>query len=283
MIVRDRGDSWQLVMQPDHGDLAEQFVLAWGNDRLAPPARHASAAIAAKRHDDGWAVWERAVALDPRNGRPCNFVDVPIEIHLAFYRACIETVGNQDAYAGLLLSMHCGGLYSGRHGTQPSFSMTFASEAQEPVDQFVAEQAGAQPAMRAALGVSEDEAWTDYKFLQVFDRLSLYFCRMDVENGEPDTIGPVPLGPGGDGEAGDADIRIEPIAPWHVRMDPFPFAQSPARFTLLRRVLPKETWSSDEEFRAAFRAADVERVEITVEGAAPAAAAEAAAEAQHAS
>jgi hypothetical protein len=262
LIVRDRGDSWQIVLQPDHGDLAEQLVLAWGNERFAPPEPRTSAAIAAKRHDDGWAVWERMPALDPGNGRPCNFLDVPIPTHLSFYRAAITAVGDQDKYAGLLLSMHCAGLYSGRYGTQPSMVMNLTSAWQELADAFVDERNAAHPRLRDELGITEADAWRSYKFLQVFDRLSLYFCRMDVENGEGDTIEPVPADPAGD----DVAIRIEPVAPWHVRMDPFPFAAAPARFTLLRRVLPKDTWAADDDFRAAFEAAPVEQLEITVEG-----------------
>ena len=33
--------------------------------------------------------------------------------------------------------------------------------------------------------------------------------------------------------------RLDPIAPWHVRIDPYPFAVNPARFSLVRRVIGK--------------------------------------------
>ena len=32
---------------------------------------------------------------------------------------------------------------------------------------------------------------------------------------------------------------VELLGPWRVRLDPFPFGDSPARFELVRRVLPK--------------------------------------------
>ena len=38
MIVRDRGDSWQVVLQPDHADLSAQFARAWGNAGFSRPA-----------------------------------------------------------------------------------------------------------------------------------------------------------------------------------------------------------------------------------------------------
>ena len=60
-----------------------------------------------------------------------------------------------------------------------------------------------------------------YELLQIYDRFSLYFCIRDGE------------------EAEVQGYRFEPVAPWHVRLDPFPFVESPARFSLLRRVVPK--------------------------------------------
>ena len=43
------------------------------------------------------------------------------------------------------------------------------------------------------------------------------------------------------GEAAELQgYRLEPVGPWRVRVAPFPFAESPAHFSLLRRVLPKD-------------------------------------------
>jgi hypothetical protein len=47
-------------------------------------------------------------------------------------------------------------------------------------------------------------------------------------------------------------------------MTPFPFGEGPARFTLLRRVLPKRAWSDDELQREFFALAP-ERMQITIE------------------
>ena len=48
-------------------------------------SRHApSLATAARRHDDGWSVWERSPDVDLGEGRPLNVFDVGTEIHLAF-------------------------------------------------------------------------------------------------------------------------------------------------------------------------------------------------------
>lgn len=261
MIVRDRGDSWQLVLQPDHADLSAQFARAWGNaNGFAAPAPLESVAVASARHDDGWAVWERAPALDREGVAPRNFLDVEVPSHLAFYRAMIAAVLDQDPYAGLLVSMHGAGIYRGRYGTQPSLKLTFADEVRDQVEAFVAEQEELHVRLVAQLGVSEEERWTNYRFLQVYDRLSLYFCLRDVEAGEPDVLEPVPR----DYEGAEAALALEPAGPWSVRVDPYPFAESPATFRLVRRMLPKAGERDGQSFRREFSATVPEDVLITV-------------------
>ena len=266
MIVRDAGDGWQVVLQPDHADLAAQFARAWGNgDGFAAPAPLDSVVVAAARHDDGWAVWERAPALDRDGAGPCNFLDVEVPSHLAFYRAMIAAVLDHDAYAGLLVSMHGAGISRGRYGTQPSLQLTFADEVRDQVEAFVGEQEERQGRLAAELGVPEPERWANYRLLQVYDRLSLYFCLRDVEAGEPDSIAPVPR----DYSGAETALALEPLGAWRVHMDPYPFAESPARFRLLRRMLPKRSWLDGESFRRDFAAAAPETVGITIEGGNP--------------
>jgi len=240
MIVRDRGDGWQVVLQIDHADLSGAFARAWA-DR---GKRHGSLAVAAARHDDGWAVWERAPIVD-ENGKPVNFLDVNVRSHLAFYRAGIAAITEQDPYAGLLVSMHGAGIYRQRYGRDPALGLSRAAEEQELVDGFVAEQEAGFVDRVTDAGVSEEERWRDYELLQLYDRLSLYFCMRDAEQPHGDVV----------------DLqgyRLELLAPWRVRMEPFPFGDRPARFELVRRVLPKNGASG-------VLATPPERVEITVE------------------
>lgn len=229
MIVRDRGDSWQVVLQTDHADLSAAAARAWA-DR---GPRHESLTVAAERHDDGWAVWEQAPLVDDA-GKPVNFLDVDVRSHLAFYRAGIAAITEQDPYAGLLVSMHGAGIYRQRYGLDPGLGLARARELQEEVDAFVAEQ-------EAKFDLAEH--WAEYDLLQFYDRFSLYFCMRDAETGE---------------EAEVQGHRFEPVGPWHVKLDPYPFVERPARFSLLRRLAPK-AGSVD------LLALEPERVEITVE------------------
>lgn len=241
MIVRDRGDGWQVVMQTDHADLAAGFARAWAE----PRPRHDSLTIAAERHDDGWAVWEQSPRVG-EDGRPVNFLDVDIRSHLAFYRAGIAAITEQDAYAGLLVSMHGAGIYRQRYGRDPGLGLTRAEEVQPLVDAFVEEQEAGYEERMAALGVDDDERWRDYELLQLFDRFSLYFCMRDAENG---VLEPVDV----------QGYMLEGIGPWRVRMTPFPLGEDPAIFTLVRRVLA-------ESGAAEVLAVEPETIAVTIEG-----------------
>jgi hypothetical protein len=49
-----------------------------------------------------------------------------------------------------------------------------------------------------------------------------------------------------------------------LRLQPFPFSDSPATFELVRRVLGKRDWS-EHEFRRVFFGCEPQRVHIVVE------------------
>jgi hypothetical protein len=262
MFVRDMGDSWQIVLQPDHGELAGQLAAQWGGSEVDAPVPQGSVQVAARRHDDGWAVWEREPTILAGTSRPTGFLEVAVPSHLTFYRACIAAVGEQDPYAGMLVSMHGSGIYNGRYGTQPGLGLKQSADYPELIQAFIAEQEQAQQRVIAELGIDDAQRWVNYRLLQVYDRLAIYFSMKDLEAGEAETIAPLPLRYDGS----EGELRIEPAgAPWHVRMSPFPFAAGPARFSLVRRVLPKREWATSDAFRTDFFATAPERVQITVD------------------
>jgi hypothetical protein len=156
VIVRDAGESWQLVLQTDHADLAAGFARAWAE--RGP--RHDSLVLAAERHDDGWAVWEASPLVDDE-GAPVTFLDVQVPSHLAFYRAMIAAVSDEDAYAGLLVSMHGAGIYRHRYGEDPGLQLTHAPAEAELVEAFVEEQEAGFGARMTAADVDDDARWGD--------------------------------------------------------------------------------------------------------------------------
>jgi hypothetical protein len=243
MIVRDRGESWQVVLQTDHADLSGTLAEAW-TDR---GRRHESAVVAARRHDDGWAVWERSPLVNG-DGAPVGFLDVHVPAHLAFYRAGIAAISDEDPYAGLLVSMHGAGIYRQRYGADTGLSLSRAAEVQPLVDAFVEEQESEYAERAGATGVDDELRWADYNRLQWFDRFSLVFCLRDWDR--PDGIA-FELG----------EFTFTPLGPWRTRVEPYPFGGASARFRLLRRLLPKRPWTQ-AEFRRAFFDTEPEVLEL---------------------
>jgi hypothetical protein len=245
VIVLDSGDVWQVVLQTDHADLSAGFAEAWA-DR---GPRHDSLELAARRHDDGWATWERSPLVDEES-RPVAFLDVHVPAHLAFYRAMIAAVTDEDAYAGLLVSMHGAGIYRQRYGADTGLSLTRAVEVQELVDAFVEEQESSHPERARAAGVSDELRWADYHRLQWLDRFSLAFCMRDWD------------APGDGFDLGH--FRFEPLGPWRARVSPYPFSAPLVRLPLLRRLVPHRPWTQ-AGFREHFAGLPAEAVEVVIE------------------
>ena len=259
MLVRDAGDAWQIVLQTDHADLSGQLAAAWGGPGFARPEPYEPLLQAARRHDDGWATWEQHPRLD-EDGAPQSFATVPAPVHLAFYRAGVEVVAEEDPTAGLLVSMHMSGLYRRRYDVMPSPPRALPEDERDLVDAFVQQEEDRQVALRRMLEADEAWRWTSYALLQVFDVVSLYFGLADVEAGASGACEGVPTVAG----AAPVRIAIEPLGPWRVRFDPYPFAQENVALTMRRRLLrkPGRTWPDHDAFRAELAATPFETVRI---------------------
>ena len=74
MIVRNDEDTFLLITQPDHAQLAETLVSAIRTEpALTGPARR-TILLATREHDNGWAEVDALPMVDPATGRPCDFM-----------------------------------------------------------------------------------------------------------------------------------------------------------------------------------------------------------------
>lgn len=257
MIVQPRDGRLLLIRQTDHAALAGVFAEHWGHAPFATPSPRDPLIVAAVHHDDGWLLWEAAPRIDPATRRPYQFTAMPIAEHLGFYRAGIDRVLLLSPYAGLLTVMHLAGLYQMRFGTDRQMpARTLSSDDERVQRQMLAELQQQQESLRRQLpgqGVpaawlEERRLWCNYKLLQVFDRLSLYFCMAPPR---PAVLGPAPL----DYEGGEVELTLRPVAPQKVAITPYPFDRDPLPLALLASVAPDRDYESDEDFRVAFAGA----------------------------
>ncbi len=256
MIVQPRDGQLLLIRQTDHAAVAGVFAEHWGNADFVRPSPRDALITAAVHHDDGWLLWEAAPRIDPSTRRPYQFTAMPITEHISFYRAGIERVLHHTPYAGLLTVMHLAGLYQMRFGSDRSMPAKTLSADEERVQrQFLDELAGQQESLRRELprhGVpaswlDERRLWCNYKLLQIYDRLSLYFCMAPPR---PAALGPAPL----DYEGGETQLALTPLTERTVAVTPYPFDRSPLPFAVRVRIAPDRDYKSDDDFRAVFAA-----------------------------
>jgi hypothetical protein len=247
MILTRVAGGLLVVRQPDHGTQTGLFAQAWGNERVPAPRHHRrEAELAARHHDDGWALWERRPSIEAATARPTQFLDLtPIE-HVPLYRAGIARAAQHDPWVGLLVSMHGAGLYNDRYGTFRLIEQRFDPTEQRLVDEFLADMADLQTRLLAAAGhadvsrpIDDPEAWEEYLLLQVWDRLSLqYAFRLAVDG----MIGPAP------GTASGLTCRAD--GPFALVLDPYPFAEDRMTFPVDATVVPDRPYRTSEEFLA---------------------------------
>jgi hypothetical protein len=254
VIVQPRDGQLVLIRQTDHAAVSGLFADHWGNGTIPRPEPRDAVCIAARHHDDGWAIWENSPRIDPKTLRPYQFYALPVAEHAAFYRQGIESVSARDPYAGLLVLMHLSGLYNMRlHGTS-GFGRPPTGAEMRGLHEILKGIKDLNDRLRAGLPGTRDEAADvarlnqAYKLLQVFDRLSLYLC---VSPPKPGTLGPF---------APDFDERglrltLRPLGGPAIAVSPYPFDIDPLPVTIRATVVADRDYGSDDEFRATWAAA----------------------------
>jgi Protein of unknown function (DUF3891) len=251
MIVQNHGDQLILIRQTDHAVLAGFFARAWGNDHFGRPAPFDSFCLAAAEHDNGWTEWELLPEVDPATFSPYSFMSIPTGQHIALYQHGIERVVKVDHYAGLLVSMHCAGLYDRARATMPGYSAKYvkANEANlvnEFLQKLRLQQLRLKVDVRANLTFKE---FTDDKSLQAnlqrleaLDRLSLYFCLGPQEGA---TIESVPS----DAKGHEMDWVLRPDGTNTVTISPYPFRKDPLEISILGRRIPKRRYTDNADLQ----------------------------------
>ena len=248
MILRETKDGTTVVMgQTDHSRLVGQLAARWGNDRFSVPQPYNTVARAAAFHDYGWLRYETAPLYDHASGQTPGFRAVPASPHqIEGYKWCGDWLLADDPYASLIVTMHRAGLWSGRYDavTHPAHPR-FPNLSQEIKD-FVAQSETRQRQSKDTIDPAQ--LWTNYRLLQVWDLLGLYFCCQDPYE---DYIEPVPLTYSG-GRMDGVRLTMKPIDPRTVAFDPFPFATRPCHVQLAYRRLPSATFADEASFRRAY-------------------------------
>jgi hypothetical protein len=246
MIVRKQpNNELILIGQTDHSRLVGQLAAYWGNENFAAPKPYASMARAATFHDYGWLRYETSPLIHPETGEPYQFLQVPLgQAQLEAYQWSLDWLAGIDRYAGLIINMHRTGLWKNRYETITHPSGYNLRELTPEVRQFIQRNEAWQERERA----SQDSGvlWTNYRLMQVWDLLGLYFCCQDPFE---DYIEPAPISYS---EKKGIRLLMKPAGPGQVKLDPYPFNKRPCRVQLAFKRLPESSFENLEAFHRAY-------------------------------
>ena len=261
MIVRKAADGATLLVgQTDHSRLVGQFGAHWGNTNFARPEPFDSIARASAFHDFGWLRYETAPAFDEISGETPNFRSIPTDAtKLEEYQWCIDWFMAKDPYAGHIVGMHRTGLWRGRYG---AIAHPPAATRPQPdiVDAFVAQHEARRARELREFGWDPEQMRINYRLLQVWDLLGLYFACQDPYD---DFLEPVPTAyttAEGDG----VTMTLTPIGARTVKFDPFPFNEPTTHVQLAYRRLAEERYPDEASFRTAYFRAPLEVMDFTL-------------------
>jgi hypothetical protein len=266
MILQEQGDQLLVIRQTDHAILSGFLAREWGNELFKRPDLFESFCLAAREHDNGWCEWEQAPQIDPKTRLPYSFMSIPTEEHLALYQRGIDRLAKVDRYAGLLVCMHCAGLYDRARATLPGFSAKYVkSQESQLVNEFLQRLKLQQLRLKTDLrmnpatkSLAEDKSLEkNARLLETLDRLSLYFCLNALEDA---TIDGVPL----NDEGGEVDWELRPTGNNSVSLAPYPFRRDPLPISILARRVPKRLYGDELDFQRTLARAAYFAVNFTL-------------------
>lgn len=235
MIVHRPADGQPLVVTQDfHLNLAGQFAHAWGNDDFAWPGPTTILEYMARNHDAGWPEFDWDPPISPEDGLPHSVVTAAPHDLVPVHRRNIARNYAFHPYAGLLSAMHIKGFFTSRLGMStfvvidewralhPEIIEPLIAECDERIAAWTAEVAG-NP--ETAAWVEPDRLWANYRLLQIFDQLSLYFCL--GRTSEEVTLTNAPAG-----ERESVDLVIRPLGAGAFSLAPYPLDRTPLRVVL---------------------------------------------------
>jgi hypothetical protein len=275
MLRMETEEGWQLITHPDHARLAGAFASAWGNASFRRPEPRPRVLLGIASHDDGWAVRDAAPSIT-RQGKPSAFStelvgkysafeEIDIADYLAVRDRAVRLISEKDPYAGLLVAMHTYNLL-----TEHADRSTIAPEGLALLDDFLAAQREYQQELRCAIAAdatlapnekSEQTILEHFRLLQACDNLSLLTC---VAYDRPaHLLHPLPLNEIGVG-GGTSEVHVIPLAQRVFRLEPWPFAEPELSFQFPARQVAGKLFGSSSDLAAAFHAAPVQQLTVTL-------------------
>lgn len=229
MIVQsaDEGAEHFVITMDQHTALSGRFAEHFGNERFEPVEPRALMLHVIKNHDIGWRELDAQALRDQATGLPYNLVKTPFSKIVETSSASPDFNSTHHPYCGLMSSMHSWGLYNGRYGMSGKVLLdSLADDNRALADAMLNGEIERQQQLRTQLEsdpetaslTEENKLFQNYKQLQFFDTLALYFNCVQESEREQAGFTHVPLN-----ASEDTEVTIEPVGPGVYALDPYPF------------------------------------------------------------
>jgi hypothetical protein len=258
MIIQSTlpGQPHFVIEQPDHTKTCGQLAQAFGNEQFAAPEPRDLVVYIVSHHDQGWEPVDALREQSPATGMPHHLTQTPLPYLVRTSKGSPDFNESHHAYCGLLSSMHTYGLFNGRYGLSDFIFIDKVpaeqkTAAQEMLENELARQSRLKAQLAAnpatAAWAEESALFTNYKLLQFFDTLALYFHITHAEGRKEAKFLNVP-----DGRGGDHTLTITPRADGAYSLDPFPFPGDSLEISVEGRYIAPQPPGTD--FRPVFAA-----------------------------
>ncbi len=243
-----------VITMAQHMSFAGVLARAFGNDEFEPVEPREAVLYIVDHHDAGWADLDAEGRLDPATGLPYNLVQTPFHEIVKTSAASPAFNSRRHAYCGLLSSMHSWGLYNGRYGMSDHVLLdNLAADNRATAEGMLGGELERQTRLKQALAadpdtaawVDEDQVMQNYKQLQFFDTMALYFNCNGAADRKPETFTHVPKS-----RDEDATIALTPRSETVYALDPFPFADDELEVSFAGRYLAPRRGAANVDLAA---------------------------------
>jgi hypothetical protein len=227
------GEPHFVLTMADHTAMCGRMARAFGNDRFERPAPFDEVVYMVENHDRGWDAYDSNPGLDPTTRVPYIMARTPTPDAVKTNRGSPDFNEAHHPYCGLLSSMHSWGLYNGRYGfskfvprSQTTTSINVADAHRALIDSMLAYEEARQARLKSTLAVDpitrdwieQGHLFQNYKQLQFFDTMSLYFHLRHAGERGTETYVHVPMN-----RETDTIVTLHKIDERVYSLDPFPF------------------------------------------------------------
>jgi hypothetical protein len=250
-----------VITMVEHGAFAGRLARAFGNEAFEPVAPRDEMLYVIDHHDWGWREIDERPGRTPATGLPWNLAETPRALSIRTLEGSPDFNEAHHPYCGLLSAMHMWGVYMGRYGLSDDLLIDLVPQEHRPafdaaLERLVQRQARLREQLardpETAAWVEDGHLFQNYKQLQFFDTLALYFNFTGAADRRPAQFGHVPRSAGE-----DATVAIRPVDEVTYALAPFPFSTSGIRVSFCGRSMSPVS-GDDEDLRETLRRAPMQ-------------------------